>query len=55
MMAMSDRTAACVLVVFVALGFFAAWQLGIALTLIAIGVDVWWRGRQPRRGRDPAA
>ena len=36
------------LLVLVASAYFAAWQLGIAATLIALGVYVWWRSRRPR-------
>jgi hypothetical protein len=27
--------------------YFSAWQVGVAATLIAIGIYVWWRARQP--------
>jgi hypothetical protein len=43
------------LLILTALSYFAAWQLGIAVTLIAVGVYVWWHGREPRPDSDPAA
>jgi hypothetical protein len=43
-----------VLLVILALGYFAWWQLAVAAALIAVGVEVWWRGRQPRPGKDSA-
>ena len=44
-----------VIVLLVAPGYFAAWQLGVALTLIGIGIYIRRRGRQPRPGRDSLA
>jgi hypothetical protein len=42
------------LLVISAFFYFAWWQLAVAMTLIAVGVFVWWRSRQPRQGGDPA-
>ncbi len=43
------------LLVLAAFVYFAAWQLAVALTLIAAGLFMWWRNREPGQGRDRAA
>ena len=29
--------------------YFTAWQVAVAVTLLAIGIYIWWRSSRPRK------